>query len=89
MPPAWAWEVKMLNPPPNPPQHTMPTLHTMPDSDKEAQAQAEKICRKCRCLWQMKAACATQDVVTISPTGAGKTFAYFVLALVKEWRRTW
>ncbi|KIK59958.1 hypothetical protein GYMLUDRAFT_168548 [Collybiopsis luxurians FD-317 M1] len=60
----------------------------MPDSDEEAQEQAQIVWGVRLCLWQLKAVRTIlkgQDVLTIAPTGAGKTLVYWlVLAFVKD-----
>ncbi|KAJ3964774.1 P-loop containing nucleoside triphosphate hydrolase protein [Lentinula raphanica] len=53
----------------------------LPESDEEARSQAFNLFGKYPCLWQIKAARAIlngQDILTIAPTGAGKSLAYWL-----------
>ena len=45
--------------------------HTMPESDEEAQRQLEEVfgIRACLWLWVVRAVLASDDVITIAPTG--------------------
>ena len=50
--------------------------HTMPDSDEEVQRDVEKVFGFKPCLWQIwvvHAILAGEDVITIAPTGSGKS----------------
>ena len=54
----------------------------MPISDAETQSQAEQVFGVRPCLWQIKAARAIlegHDVLTVAPTGAGKTHSYWLV----------
>ncbi|KAF9030737.1 P-loop containing nucleoside triphosphate hydrolase protein [Hymenopellis radicata] len=59
----------------------------MPESDTEAQDMVEKAFGVRPCLWQLKVVRAIldgNDVVTIAPTGAGKTLTYWMVLLFAE-----
>ncbi|KAF8910377.1 P-loop containing nucleoside triphosphate hydrolase protein [Mucidula mucida] len=61
--------------------------HSMPESDTEAQDAVEKAFGVRPCLWQLKVVRAIlegNDVVTIAPTGAGKTLTYWMVLLFVE-----
>jgi superfamily II DNA helicase RecQ len=60
----------------------MPGLpHTMPDSDEEAQKQVLEAFGIRACLWQIRVVRAIlngEDVITIAPTGSGKSLTYWM-----------
>ena len=52
----------------------------MPDSDEEVRKQVESFFGVRPCLWQIHvvhAVLAGDDVITIAPTGLGKSLTYF------------
>ena len=58
--------------------------HTMPESDKEVQRQVEEVFGFKPCLWQIRVVCAVlagEDVITVAPTGSGKSLTYWILLL--------
>ena len=63
----------------------MPNLsHTMPDNDEEVQDQVEAVFGFHPCLWQIRVVCAIlngDDVITIAPTGSGKSMTYWMPVL--------
>ncbi|KAK0455371.1 P-loop containing nucleoside triphosphate hydrolase protein [Desarmillaria tabescens] len=53
----------------------------MPEKDEEVQARVEAMFRCSPCLWQIKVArsvLAGKDVITVAPTGAGKSLTYWI-----------
>ena len=55
--------------------------HTMPDSDEEVQRDIEKVFGYKPCLWQIRVVRAILnggDVITIAPTGSGKSLTYWM-----------
>ena len=55
--------------------------HTMPDSDEEVQSQVEAVFGFCACLWQIRIVRGilnSDDVITIAPTGSGKSITYWM-----------
>jgi superfamily II DNA helicase RecQ len=55
--------------------------HTMPDDDAEVQTQIFEKFGVRPCLWQIQvvhAILACDDVITVAPTGSGKSLTYFM-----------
>jgi superfamily II DNA helicase RecQ len=57
--------------------------HTIPESDEEVQrrVQVEGVFGFKPCLWQIcvvRAVLADEDVITIAPTGSGKSLTYWI-----------
>ena len=55
--------------------------HTMPKSDEEVQKQVEAVFGFRPCLWQIRVVRAIlngDDVITIAPTGSGKSMTYWM-----------
>jgi hypothetical protein len=61
---------------------TMPGLpHTMPESDEEVQEQVHAVFGYRPRLWQIRVVCVIlngDDVITIAPTGSGKSLTYWM-----------
>jgi len=56
-------------------------LHTMPKSDEEVQRQVQEVFGFKPCLWQIRVVRAVlvgEDVITITPTGSGKSLTYWI-----------
>ena len=56
-------------------------LHTMPKSDEEVQRQVEEVFGFKPCLWQIcvvRTVLAGEDVITVAPTGSGKSLTYWI-----------
>ena len=56
----------------------------MPESDEDVQIQVEQIFGFCACLWQIcivHAILDGKDVITIAPTGSGKSLTYWMPVL--------
>jgi superfamily II DNA helicase RecQ len=59
--------------------HGLP--HSMPDNDEEVQKHVQEVFGFCPCLWQIQVVCAIlagDDVITIVPTGSGKSLTYWM-----------
>ncbi|PBK79409.1 P-loop containing nucleoside triphosphate hydrolase protein [Armillaria gallica] len=59
----------------------------MPEKDEEVQARVQAIFRCSPCLWQIDVArrfLAGEDVITIAPTGAGKSLTYWIPLVFAE-----
>lgn len=55
--------------------------HTMPESDEEVQKQVEAVFGFHPCLWQIRVVRVIlngDDVITIAPTGSGKSMTYWM-----------
>jgi hypothetical protein len=55
--------------------------HTMPESDEEVQRQVEEVFGFKPCLWQIHvvhSVLAGKDVITVAPTGSGKSLTYWI-----------
>ena len=55
--------------------------HTMPESDEEVQKQVEAVFGFRPCLWQIQVVWAILNgdgVITIAPTGSGKSMTYWM-----------
>ena len=55
--------------------------HTMPEDDEEVWNQVEAPFGVHPCLWQICVICAGDNVITIAPTGLGKSLTYWMTLL--------
>jgi superfamily II DNA helicase RecQ len=65
--------------------------HTMPESDAEVQKQVQAVFGYHPCLWQIHVLHAVldgKDVITIAPTGSGKSSTYWMPLLYIKYRIT-
>ena len=64
------------------PIQSKPTEHTMPDNNKEVQREVEeRTGMSIICMWQIEVVCMvlnSRDVITITVTGSGKSFPYWI-----------
>ena len=60
----------------------------MPESDEDVQIQVEQVFGFGPCLWQIcviRAILAGNDVITIAPTGSGKSLTYWMPLLFMKY----
>ena len=66
------------------PVQSRPIKHTMPESDKQVQREVEERMGTRPCIWQIKVVRKVLeggDVITITATGSGKSFTYWMVLL--------
>ncbi|KAK0228595.1 hypothetical protein IW262DRAFT_1490596 [Armillaria fumosa] len=64
-----------------------PLRHSMPEKVEEVQAKVKAVFGYSPCLWQIEVArnvMAGKDVITIAPTGAGKSLTYWIPLVFSE-----